>query len=90
MGEAKRRRQRGEQADPGVKISRRTREAGLLLAHRERLEVEQDGWVLAQNVFHVLTPDGRTVVEETPDGPQPVEIISAPQRVRRALLAVVR
>lgn len=90
MGEAKRRRQRGEAAPNGIKISPRKRVAGFILVHHNRFEREMDGMIVAQNVFRVETPDGQVVSEETPEGPMPVLLMSVPQPVRRQLLSVVR
>lgn len=88
MGEAKRRRDRGEQAQPsGIKISPRKREAGFRLAHHNRVERQtEDGVILAQNVFRVIDDEGNSLMEETPDGLMPVLLMSVPQPVRRSLL----
>ena len=89
MGEAKRRRDRGEVAPSnGIKISPRKRESGFLLVHHNRFETQtEDGIVLAHNVFRVVDLDGNSVMEESPDGLKPVLLKSVPQPVRRAVLA---
>jgi hypothetical protein len=90
MGEAKRRQARGG-AVSDIKIPPRKRAAGLLLAHHGRVEKQDDdGMVYAQNAFRVMTADGQTLMEETPDGLKPVLLMSTPQPVRRAVLALVR
>lgn len=91
MGEARRRKQAGQGRPSDIKISPRKRTTGFLLVHHNRVEREQDGTVYAQNVFKVATPDGELMVEETPDGPMPVLLMSVPQPVRRAaLISLVR
>lgn len=90
MGEAKRRKDSGE-PDIGIKIPPRKRAAGFRLVHHNRFEKQdKDGTVLAYNVFAVVGEDGKAVHEETPDGPQPVLLLSVPQAVRKSLLARAR
>ncbi len=90
MGEAKRRRQANGAAPVDIKIPPRKRASGFILAHHGRVErQDDDGMVYAQNAFRVMTPDGQTLMEETPDGPKPVILMSAPQPVRRAVLSLL-
>lgn len=87
MGEAKRRRDRGQDRSSGIKISPRKRQAGFLVTHHNRIEEERDGMVYARNVFAVVDPEtGDHMVEETPDGPKLVLLLSIPQPVRRAVI----
>lgn len=86
MGEAKRRKDRGERAN-GIKIPPRKQVQGFRLVHHHRFE-EQDaeGRVFARNVFAVASEDGDLVVEETPDGPKPVLLVSVAQPIRQSVL----
>jgi hypothetical protein len=87
MNRADRRLQeRGKQSD--IKITPRRRLAGYLVVHHERIEQQaDDGMVYARNIFRVVSQDGKTLVEETPDGPKPVLLMSVAQPVRRAVIA---
>lgn len=88
MGEAKRRRERGEATAPGIKLRPRARAQGFRLAHHQRVEEQDDrGMVYARNIFRVVDDAGQTLVEETPDGPRPVLLMSVPQPIRRAVVA---
>lgn len=87
MGQAKRRRERGERAGTAIKISPRKRVKGFRWAHYRRREVQQDnGVIVAINFFQPIDDDGNGMFEETPDGPRPVLVASIPQPVRRAML----
>lgn len=86
MGEAKRRRQAGTDRPKGIKLAPRQK-IGLELAHINRVESQQDdGTIMATNIFAVVNADGQQLVEETADGPRPVLIRSIPQPVRKDLL----
>lgn len=88
MGEAKRRKDAGG-SPAGIKIPPRKRAAGFKLVHHNRFEKQdKDGNVLAYNVFAVVSEDGRAIHEETPDGPQPVLLLSVPQAVRKSVVLV--
>lgn len=87
MGQAKRRRDAGE-APPPIKISPRKRMLGFRLAHHNRVEQQnEDGVIYALNFFTVVSDEGMTMMEETPDGPRPVIVASIPQPVRRSVVA---
>jgi hypothetical protein len=86
MGDAKRRKDAGA-VNGGIKIPPRKRAAGFRLVHHNRFEKQdKDGNVMAYNVFAVVAEDGKAVHEETPDGPQPVLLLSVPQAVRKSLV----
>lgn len=91
MGEAKRRRQANGATPVDIKIPPRKRAQGFLLAHHGRVEKQgEDGMVYAQNAFRVVDPvTGASMMEETPDGPKPVVLLSAPQPIRRAVIATL-
>jgi hypothetical protein len=87
MGEAKRRRLEIEAAKKAMKMSPRQHKVPFRLVHHNRVERQSDdGRVFVQHAFVVVNDDGDAMVEETPDGPKPVILLSAPQPVRQTVL----
>ena len=89
MGEAKRRKVAGlapkgdgtkppEPTKPGQRF-------GLVPAGRLE-QVAPDGTKYTALVFHVVTPDGVQLVEQTPAGPVPVTVVSQAIPLGRAVL----
>jgi hypothetical protein len=80
--------ERRAQEKDGIKIPPSRRLGGYRLVLHDRIEQQDDdGMVYARNLFRVVSEDGKTMCEETPDGPKPVLLVSHPQPVRRAVIS---
>lgn len=59
------------------------------LALLQRVErTGPDGVTIAVSLFGLVAPNGKRLMEETPDGPMPVVIASVPQPIKRGLARV--